>query len=234
MPPLPRLVLSGIVGAAPDWGDRTRNRTPAAQSTTSDKAAIEWAGMGAFRLLVQVEAGKPGGRPGDERPAELVVDFQAELRKLGLDRIVDVGSIQVIPLDPATGRPSPSVRFRPAKGPADCPFRWYDTAIPYEFPEFGEAISRTGGRVDFRPWVRGGSFYNVLGDWRSGRLVWMHRPLDDQPTRYAVYFNLLPTGATPAQLPPSGWVGDGTPRLRCGRTDDDGGQPHSNRSRRLG
>src|SRR5260370_153913 len=62
-------------------------------------------------------------------------------------------------------------------------------------------------------WARGGFFYNVLGDWRSGRLVWMHRPLDDQPARYAVYFDLLPAGATPAQMAPSGWIGDGTPRF---------------------
>jgi len=201
------LVLAGLFAA-------TVPEPPArAQSTTSDKASIEWAGEGAFRLLVEVAAEKPGGRPGDERPAELIVDFQAELRKLGLDRVVDISSIQVIQVDRATGRHRPSVRFAPAKSPVDCPFRWYDAAIPYEFPEFDQAISRTSGRIDSKPWVRGGYFYNVVGDWRSGRLVWMHRPLDDQPTRYAVYFDLLPAGATPAQMAPGGWVGDGTPRF---------------------
>src|SRR5262249_23196049 len=149
---------------------------------------IAWTESAPLRLLVRVEAEKPGARPGDERPAELVVDFQAELSKLGLDPAVDIGSIQVIPIDRDSGRPRAAVRFTHGKSPADCPFRWYDGAIPYEFPEFGEAVSRTGGRIDFKPWVRGGYFFNVVGEWRRGRLVWMHRPFDNQPALYAVYF----------------------------------------------
>src|SRR5262249_40630244 len=125
---------------------------------------------------------------------------------------VDVGSIQVIAVDRGSGRPRPSVRFAHAKGPLDCPFRWYDAAIPYEFPEFGEAVFRTGGRIVSTPSVRGGYFYNLVGDWRSGRLVWLHRAVDDQPATYAIYFDLLPAGTLPARLAPSGWVGDGTPR----------------------
>jgi hypothetical protein len=179
-----------------------------------DRPTVAWAGKGSYRLLVEVEARKmPGGRA-DERPAELSIDFEAELRRFAKDRIVDIASIQVVRHDPKSGQPFGTPND--IRTPFERPFRWYDAAIPYEFPEFNEAVSRTGERIEWKPRTRGGYFYNVLGDGRSGRLVWLHTQNDDQPARYAVYFDLLPEGKTPAQLPPSAWVGDGTPR--CDRS----------------
>src|SRR5262245_43029353 len=65
----------------------------------------EWAGKGAFRLLARLSAQPRGGRQRDELPAELAIDFAAELRKLGLDRTVDIASLQVIRHDRDTGKP---------------------------------------------------------------------------------------------------------------------------------
>src|SRR5690554_117022 len=66
---------------------------------------IAWAGRGEFRLLVRVEPVELDGRERDELPAQVAVDFSASLRKLRLSQKVDLGSIQVIGYDPATGEP---------------------------------------------------------------------------------------------------------------------------------
>jgi hypothetical protein len=189
----------------------------ASVTVADDGSAVEWAGQGSYRLLAGVEPGKVEGRV-DERPAELAIDFEAELKKLGVGGTVDVASIQVIAYDPATGKPKPGVKYAYARGALDCPFRWYDAAIPYEFPEFDDAVSRTGGRIALKPATRVGYFSNALGDWRSGRLVWMHAQ-DEKPACYAIYFDVLPEGNRPPALPPRSWVGDGTPRAdKIGRT----------------
>lgn len=182
-----------------------------------ESSAIQWAGEGDYRLLVRVEPGKVEGRV-DERPAELAIDFQAELEKLGVTGTVDVGSIQVIAHDRATGKPRPGAKYAYAKSEFDGPFRWYDAAIPYELPQFDDAVSRTAGKIVMQPAVRAGYFSNALGDWRAGRLVWMHGD-DGKRADYAIYFDLLPAGKRPQALPPRSWVGDGTPRAdRTGRT----------------
>jgi FG-GAP-like repeat len=79
-------------------------------------------------------------------------------------------------------------------------------------------VSRTKGKIVARPATRVGYFSNALGDWRAGRLVWMHAQ-DQKPANYAIYFDLLPAGKRPQALPPRAWVGDGTPRCdQAGRT----------------
>jgi FG-GAP-like repeat len=176
-----------------------------------DDRDVAWAGLGQYRLMVNVKAAQ-AARKGDQRPAELAIDFDAELKKLGATGTVDIASIQVIAYDGATGKPSPGARYAYGRGEFDGPFRWYDAAIPYEFPEMNEAISRTRGKVAAKDRTRGGYFYNALGDWRAGRLVWMHAEDGEQPTLYAIYFDLLAEGKLPPSLPPAAWVGDGTPR----------------------
>jgi hypothetical protein len=173
---------------------------------------VAWTGKGEHRALVRVEPGKLVQGRTDQRPAALEVDFDAELKKLGAPGVVDMGSIQVIRYDAATGKPLGSVNYAHGFGPFDCPFCWYDAAIEYEFPEFSHAVSSTDGQIRYEPRTRGGYFFNAAGDWRAGRLVWMHAASDERPAHYAVYFDLLPAGAPPPALPPAAWVGDGTPR----------------------
>ncbi|MEZ6127508.1 MAG: VCBS repeat-containing protein [Planctomycetaceae bacterium] len=173
---------------------------------------VEWSGDGKYRLLVRIDASEASQRPTDERPAELQVDFQAELEKLGIEALPDIASIQVMQYDPQTGQPQTYANYAYARSANDRPFRWYDASIPYEFPDFHDALTRTKDQIVRRNRTRAGYFYNALGDWRAGRLAWVHTQTDDADTHYAVYFNLLPSGAKPESVPPRGWLGDGLPR----------------------
>jgi hypothetical protein len=179
---------------------------------------VEWAGRGQYRLLVKVEAKEGGGRAEDERPAELEIDRAGAWTETGVGAVPDIASLQVIRYDPVTGSPRKYANYAYGRGPYDRPFRWYDAAIPYEFPAFRDAVSRTGGKIVRTRRVRAGYFFNVLGDWRSGRLAWMHTQTGTEASWYAVYFDVLPRGERPGRLPPRGWLGDGTPR--CDRTGD--------------
>lgn len=182
-------------------------------------ADVEWTGTGAFRLLVKVESDRQLTKPGDERPAELQIDFRKQLKSIGIDGRVDVGSIQVIPYDASTGSPQRGAAYAYGTHECESPFRWYDAAIPYDFPEFADAVSRTKEEIRPRPRVRSGYFYNVVGDWERGRLIWMHQQKKGRSNSYAVYFDPLPDDELPKQLPPRAWVGDGTPRCdRVGGT----------------
>jgi hypothetical protein len=177
-----------------------------------ENASAEWTGKGAYRLLVKVAPRKLTGRDDDELPAELAIDLQSELRKLGVSRLPNIASVQVVGYDQRTGRPLEYSNYAYGQSPADRPFRWYDAAIPYEFPEFANAVSRTRGKIERKPRVRGGYFFNVLGDWRKGRLAWMHTQSGDRPSCYAIYFDVLREDEQPTELPPRGWLGDGLPR----------------------
>lgn len=159
-------------------------------------ADVEWVGERRYRLLVTVEATDGSAQRSDQRPTELQIDFDKQLKMLGIKGVADIGSIQVIPYDSATGAPRAGAKYGYATHPAESPFRWYDAAIPYDFPEFADAVSRSNGKIVRRNRVRAGYFFNVIGEWKRGRLVWMHTESDGAPTQYAVYFDVLPNGAT--------------------------------------
>jgi hypothetical protein len=184
--------------------------------TVQAEPTIAWSGNGKHRLLVQVLPRKLAGRPDDELPAELAIDFQKELRKLGLKQLVDLSTLQIVRYDSRTGQAISDGNYAYGKSDPERPFRWYDAAIPYEFPEFANAASRTEDKIVRRSRVRGGYFFNAIGDWRKGRLAWLHRQVGEQPSHYAIYFDLLGEGEMPGQLPPRGWLGDGLPR--CDKT----------------
>jgi hypothetical protein len=186
--------------------------TAVALEATSAADKVVWSGDGQFRLLVRIEASEPANRATDELPAELKTDFAAELDKLGVEALPDIASLQVMQYDPETGQPQSYTNYAYARGPNDRPFRWYDAAIPYEFPDFNDTLTRTKNKIVRRNRTRAGYFYNVLGDWREGRLAWTHTQTGDADTHYAVYFDLLPAGEKPVSMPPRGWLGDGLPR----------------------
>eukprot|EP00913_Durusdinium_trenchii_P013359 g12540.t1 len=173
---------------------------------------IEWAGKGRYRLIVEVAPADLKKRKSDEWPAQLKIDFVAELKKLGIEQRPDLSSLQVMRIDAETGRALPFADYAYAKSKADRPFRWYDGSIPDAFPEFGSTINATRGKIVRRPRLRFGYFLNTLGDWKSGRLAWVHSQSGTQPSRYAIYFNLLPKDAVPTTPPPRGWLGDGMAR----------------------
>jgi len=180
-----------------------------------DEPKVEWAGKGTRRLLVRVEPAEIDGRERDEMPAEVEIDWPLLLTEIGPvapPGRVDLASIQVMRYDPATGRPLPYNNYAYAHHDADRPFAWYDASIPYEFPEFEESVDRTNGRIVRKPVLRGGYFYNAIGDRVSGRLAWSHTQDAKQPSWYAVYFS-LDRNAEPQAAPPRGWLGDGLPRF---------------------
>src|SRR5262245_2704330 len=107
------------------------------------------------RILVQVPNADIGGRPRDEGPAEFRLDLQA----LAPGRRLDPATLRVVRWD--------ATQDRAASSPL--PLRWYDDAIPYDFPECEQYVSQTDGKaLRFEERLRWGDFYNVLGDGLSG------------------------------------------------------------------
>ena len=178
----------------------------------------QWSGATGHRLLVEIAPIDLDGRERDQRPVELKFDLSNLFPDIRASRRVNVASLQVVRYDPATGQPFPDGHYAYGRTPADRPFRWYDDAIPYHFPEMTDDVSRTGGVIKRSEKIRGGYFYNAIGDWYRGRLTWLHTQHGDAPSHYAVYFNLLPEGDRPDRVPPRGWIGDGL--MRC---DERGG-----------
>ncbi len=147
------------------------------------------------RLVVRVEPVDLGRRVRDELPAEVIIDHG--------DKAWDATSLRVIRVD-ESGK---------SLGEASLPFRWYDAAIPYDFPEFQNYASRSAGEMKPERRERGGYYLNAMGDGRKGRLVWMHTQLGNEPAWYAIEFGWLKPGEVPRHLPPQGWIGDG--QARC-------------------
>ena len=101
-----------------------------------------------------------GKRRRDERPAE----FQLRAGDFAFGRRIDLASLEVTRVNPETGQPQ--------SGPLA--LRWYDDAIPYDFPECEQNIHATDGlHLSFVSHPRWGDFYNILGEGVSGRLAWV-------------------------------------------------------------
>ena len=172
---------------------------------------MKWSGRGALRIVVRVDPPAGELRAGDEQPADVAIDFEKLLEKAAPGRAADLSGLQVIRHDPASGEPMHATRNAFGRGEFDIPCRWYDAAIPYEFPEVEANVSSTEGELRYITRTRLGYFFDCLGEWKSGRLAFSHRA-DDAAACYAVYFDLLPPGGEPRATPPRGFVGDGLQR----------------------
>ncbi len=190
----------------------TSPRPPAFKSQSPQLDKLDWAGQGQYRVVVEVAPVALTGRDHDELPAQLEIDLEAALRQAGASGRIDVSSVQVMRFDSATSQPLAYDAYRYAQSPYDRPFRWYDAAIPYDFPEVVASINRTANELRRKVSPRAGYAYNAVGQWRRGRLTWLHTQQGQEPSYYAIYFNALPTDQPPMQTPPRGWVGDGTAR----------------------
>jgi hypothetical protein len=154
---------------------------------------------GKVRVFVRVPAADIGKRPRDEAPAE----FHLAAKDFAAGRRIDLASFQVVRWDGGRGKA--------VSGPL--PLRWYDDAIPYDYPECEVNVHSTDGvKLPFVTHPRWGDFYNVLGDGAGGRLVWLHTQEGKLSADYAISFDLLPPGRTPDRMPPRGMVGDGSHR----------------------
>ncbi len=174
---------------------------------------VEWAGKGRYRVLVKVGPVRIGERAYDEMPAEVVISAGDIAKRLKAGGKLDVTSIQVIKYDPGTGKPLTYGKYAYAATPYDLPFRWYDNAIPYNFPEFELNIDATNGEIGkWNYYPKWGYFYETIGDWDSGHLAWIHTQEGNQSSYYAIYFDLLPKDKRPDSIPPRGFLGDGMER----------------------
>ena len=171
-----------------------------------------WAGSGKFRVLVEVAAVELAKRTSDEMPADVEVDLAAALEQMGVAATANIASLQVMRVDAATGEPLAYDNYAYARSKFDRPFCWYDVAIPYEFPEVFGPLSSAKGRIQRTISPRAGFMYNVIGDWQNGHLAFVHTQEQNEPSYYAVYFDLLTPKTEPQEVPPRGWLGDGLPR----------------------
>ena len=95
---------------------------------------VAWAGSGAYRVLLEVPPTDIGAHS-DEMPAQVDVDWEALLKGINADGKADLRTIQVMQVDAETGRPLPYTDYAYQRGPYDRAFAWYDSLIPYDFPE---------------------------------------------------------------------------------------------------
>jgi hypothetical protein len=173
----------------------------------------DWVSNRTYRILVQVDPLDIGARKWDEMPARIHVFADDVPEHAGTEGLIDVASLQIEQYDPATGKAIPYGKWAYATDNWEVPYRWYDDSIPENFPEVVGNINPDTGELKFTPERNWGYFYETLGDWKSGNLAWTHTQRGQQPSYYAIYFNLLPRGAQPDQLPRRGFVGDGTERI---------------------
>jgi hypothetical protein len=176
-----------------------------------------WSGLGEYRILVDVPPAPIGARPFDERPAQLNIDLKQALQtQFGINAIPDMRSVQVIRVDPSTGQPFAEGDWAYGKSSADRAFRWYDSAIPLIYPEVESYLSDNANGVQTRTnrqnW---GYFFDIEGDWKSGRLAWSHIQEGNAASRYAIHFDVLPGNTVPHQASPRGFLGDGGMRTRA-------------------
>ena len=168
---------------------------------------IPWTSTLPYRILVEVPPVALEGRGRDELPAEVAIDFQAALETVGVKGTPALNSLYITTIATESEGAAPHT-----PGADSLPFRWYDEAIPYAFSEVFAPISYTDGERRRMTTSRGGYMYNALGDWKSGRLAWTHTQTGTETGRYAIYFEVLAPGETPAATPPRAWLGDGMPR----------------------
>ena len=146
-------------------------------------------------------------------PAAVEIHVADLLKAVGGGSCIDTSTLQVIGCDPKTLEPLANGNYRYAKSPGEFAFRWYDSSIPWNFPDFDGAMDRTQGKIIRR--IRPGfGFTNSAADeGLAGRLTWLHRQSAHEPSTYCIYFNTMKAGALPASLPPRCWIGDGGVRF---------------------
>jgi FG-GAP-like repeat len=179
--------------------------TPPARNTAQTPATVRWSVDRACRLLVRVDPVKLGARPSDELVAIIEIKFADYLNH----KRADLSSLAVVGYAPDTGEPIAYEGNAYATTPGETTSRFYDAAIPWEFPDYYDYVNfETEDVGRFKTMTAGGRLYGTVGDGAAGRLVWAHRQRGDNPSHYAIYFDTLPKGA-PVRRAPEGFVGDG-------------------------
>ncbi|MBC8869503.1 MAG: VCBS repeat-containing protein [Planctomycetes bacterium] len=171
---------------------------------------LRWAGASSRRVLVEVPPTDIGTREVDDAPAAVVLDI-LERFKLRIDG----RSVQVMRVDPTSGEPMPCDDWAYRRSAFDRPHRWYDAAIPFDYPQVIAGISRTDDQPRRTATPGFGYQYASVGDGKAGKLAFIHTQQARQPSYYAIYFDLLDDQER-YEPGPRGWLGDG--QVRCEQT----------------
>lgn len=166
-----------------------------------------WSGKGAIRLIVEVPPMDLAGRESDEGVASVEVDFEQLLRERNVKGAVDLSTLQVHEIDAASGKPVEFRTFQTAGSPYDRPCRFDDKTLPEQYPGRATRAAQTeDGRapVIIRP--RKARLFNREVLPTGGRIVWTHTQRGNSPSRYAIYFDVMPEMRW--QVSPAPWVGD--------------------------
>ncbi|MEN3941638.1 VCBS repeat-containing protein [Prosthecobacter sp. SYSU 5D2] len=177
-------------------------------------AEVAWEGRGQYRVLLEVAPVNLGGRATDELVASYDLDVNTAGKDMPKDRALDFDSVQVMRYSPETGRAEKYADHAYRTSEYDRPFQFYDATYPEDFPNYERYLSHQKANPFQRPKAVpfGARHFNAIGDGRKGRIVWPHTQEGQDPSWYAIYFDLLPTGKEP-DSPPAGFVGDGSPRM---------------------
>lgn len=193
------IVMTGAALFANDASSATPAGDP-------DKTA--WTGEGGYRLIVRVAPQDLAGRDTDETVARCELNFAEMLKKAGVEGRVDLASLQVHKLDPASGKAEAFRTFETARSPYDRPCRFDDAEWPEAYPDrVGAASDAPPGRPPVTTRRRGGRLFNREIRSDNGRLVWVHTQKASAPSEYALYFNVV-SSDRPDVPSPAPWIGD--------------------------
>jgi hypothetical protein len=169
----------------------------------------EWSGTGKIRLIVEVPPVDLKDRKADTLIASFPVDFDKILAERRVGGSVDLSTLQVHQLD-ALGKPLPFPKFDGSRSDYDRPARFDDDSLPEKFPaSVVRAALTRDGRSDVVIRNRKARLFNREVLPKTGKIVWTHSQTGNQPTKYAIYFDVLPTPSSEAwQVSPAPWIGD--------------------------
>jgi hypothetical protein len=201
-----KLALTGAVATLLIAGTSFRHSDPTNNTP-------QWVSVRKYRLLVRVDSVDIHGRESDEMPTRVHISADEVQARTGSKGKIDVASLEVEQYDPSTGKAIPYGKWAYAHHEWEVPYRWYDDSIPEDFPEVVGNIVPETGELKFVPERNWGYFYETVGEWDGGNLAWTHTQRGQQPSYYAIYFDLLAPGAQPDVAPRTGFIGDGTERI---------------------
>ncbi len=168
----------------------------------------EWTGRGKVRLLVKTEPINIGKRTSDEMPARYSINFTELLASNKISGEVDLSSLQVHKYNPLTGLAEKFKPFDSAVSSYDHPCRFDDNAVPEDYPSYiGNPSNYKEGRPPVTITKRKGRLFDREMDNSDGNIIWIHSQHGNQPSYYAIYFDVRnskdQTGPSPAP-----WIGD--------------------------
>jgi hypothetical protein len=174
----------------------------------------KWVGKKKYRILVRVDPLDIHGRASDEMPTRYHVTAEDIRKATGAQGRIDVGSVEVERYDSVTGEPLRYGKWAYAHNDWELPYRWYDDTIPENYPEVVGDIDPNTAELKYSPQRNWGYLLETVGEWEGGNLAWIHTQVGNNPSYYAIYFNLLDPGREPDALPRTGFIGDGTERVQ--------------------